>query len=175
MVLIPQSDGLGQAHSSNRWPRLNPRQRLNRLALLGLCAAPILGSFFYRYGYRLPLLHCPLRALTGIPCPTCGMTRSFTAIAQGDLTQAVQQHLFGPAVFLLLVGMMAHLAWELKSNQVQTVFHRDPGKPFLLYGMIGSYFGYYILRLYGLEQSGALLSAFWTSPMGLWFSRLGMG
>ncbi len=174
MVLIPQSDDLGQNQPSNRLPLLNQRQRLNRLGLLGMCAAPIVGSFFYRYGYRLPLLHCPLRALTGIPCPTCGMTRSFTAIAQGDLIQAVQQHLFGPVVFLLLVGVIAHLIWELRFNQAQ-MLHRAIGKPILLYGAIGSYFSYYAVRLHGLEQSGALSSAFWISPAGLWFSRMGMG
>jgi hypothetical protein len=27
---------------------------------------------------------CPLRALTGVPCPSCGATRTFVAVAGGD-------------------------------------------------------------------------------------------
>ena len=173
MVLTPHPDVSGRKRQPHRSRTLNHRQRFNRLAMAGLCAAPLIGSFFYRYGYRVPLLHCPLRALTGIPCPTCGMTRSFTAIAHGNLVQAAQQHLFGPFVFLLLAGVIVHLVWELQTNQAQTALYRVLGKPILLYCLLGSYFGYYVIRLYGLEQSGSLMSTFWTSPMGLWFSHFG--
>jgi hypothetical protein len=31
-----------------------------------------------------PALVCPLRALTGVPCPLCGMTTSVEATLQGD-------------------------------------------------------------------------------------------
>jgi hypothetical protein len=31
-----------------------------------------------------PTLVCPLRALTGVPCPLCGMTTSVEATLQGD-------------------------------------------------------------------------------------------
>lgn len=32
---------------------------------------------------------CPLRAMTGIPCPMCGMTRGVTALVHGDLGDAL--------------------------------------------------------------------------------------
>jgi hypothetical protein len=32
---------------------------------------------------------CPLRAVTGIPCPLCGMTRGVTALVHGDIGRAV--------------------------------------------------------------------------------------
>jgi hypothetical protein len=35
-------------------------------------------------GYR-----CPLRALAGVPCATCGMTRAFVALARGDVAAAL--------------------------------------------------------------------------------------
>ncbi len=41
----------------------------------------------------LPLLElgyaCPFKALTGAPCPTCGMTHAFVALAHGDLGHAL--------------------------------------------------------------------------------------
>jgi hypothetical protein len=36
-----------------------------------------------------PALVCPLRALTGVPCPLCGMTTSVEATLQGDPGAAV--------------------------------------------------------------------------------------
>jgi hypothetical protein len=42
---------------------------------------------------RLPL--CAFRALSGLPCPGCGLTRSLTAILRGDLTSAWHWNPFG--------------------------------------------------------------------------------
>ena len=36
-----------------------------------------------------PELICPLRAVTGIPCPLCGMTTSVTATMRGDIHAAL--------------------------------------------------------------------------------------
>jgi Protein of unknown function (DUF2752) len=36
-----------------------------------------------------PGLACPLRTLTGVPCPLCGMTTSVTAAVQLDLAGAI--------------------------------------------------------------------------------------
>ena len=48
---------------------------------------------------------CPARALAGLPCPTCGMTRAFVALAHGDLSAALAA---SPAGALLAGG-----AWLL--------------------------------------------------------------
>lgn len=49
---------------------------------------------------RGPVL-CPFRALTGLPCPFCGLTRSFVYTVHGQLPQAFGAHLFGPLLVLL--------------------------------------------------------------------------
>ena len=46
---------------------------------------------------ELPLI-CPLRTLTGVPCPFCGMTTGTVATLRGNLTPAVQANPFGPLV-----------------------------------------------------------------------------
>jgi hypothetical protein len=49
------------------------------------------------------IILCPFRALTGHPCPGCGMTRAFSAIAHGDLWQAVLYNPFSPLLFLTAI------------------------------------------------------------------------
>ena len=46
-------------------------------------------------GLALP---CPLRSVTGIPCPLCGMTTAAQALVRGDLDGAVSAN---PFVLLL--------------------------------------------------------------------------
>lgn len=169
--MIPKPN-LGIGNSTVAVQALSRQQRLNRWTWLGLCSAPLAGSFFYRYGYRLPFLQCPLRALTGIPCPTCGVTRSFVAIVQGDFSQAVQYHLFGPVVFLLFLAATIFLLWELTTNQKSIALYSVGTKPWIYSSAIGLYFGYYVLRLYHLGNTGELYAAFWTSPIGLWMNRI---
>ncbi len=55
----------------------------------------------------LPGLACPLRTLTGIPCPTCFLTRATSAALHGDLAGSVQLHAFGPLAAATLLGWAA--------------------------------------------------------------------
>ncbi|MEB3200741.1 MAG: DUF2752 domain-containing protein [Synechococcaceae cyanobacterium] len=57
----------------------------------------------------LPGLSCPLRAATGIPCPTCYLTRATAAALNGRLSESLALHAFGPpaAILLLLWAVLA--------------------------------------------------------------------
>jgi hypothetical protein len=49
---------------------------------------------------------CLFRALTDHSCPFCGMTRSFVALAHGDLGAALQFHPAGPLMFVALAALL---------------------------------------------------------------------
>ena len=83
--------------------------------LLGLCAV-VVASFLLAPGVveRGPVV-CAFRALTGLPCPGCGLTRSFVATAHGELQEAFAFHLFGPFLFL---GCAAAGLWLLARGEL---------------------------------------------------------
>ncbi len=55
----------------------------------------------------LPGWPCPLRALTGIPCPACFLSRATSAALSGDLSGSIQLHAFGPLAAAALLGWSA--------------------------------------------------------------------
>lgn len=50
---------------------------------------------------------CPFRALTGLPCSGCGLTRSFVSMGHADPLTAFDYHAFGPLLFLAALTMIA--------------------------------------------------------------------
>lgn len=83
-----------------RRPWLTPGRLV---ALLGLGVAGAALAFGARTYAGLPEL-CAFHAMTGLPCPTCGITRSFAATAHGHLMEAFRYHLFGPPAFAAMLG-----------------------------------------------------------------------
>jgi len=92
------------------------------------------------WGLPLPLPGCPLRALTGIPCPTCFLTRSALATLHGDLGEALELHLFGPP--LVVGGLWLALVQGLLGRPL-------PAWPWgrISLGLVLAAFAYWLVRL----------------------------
>ena len=90
----------------------------------------------------LPGFSCPLRALTGIPCPTCYLTRATAASLVGRFEDAVALHAFGP---VLAAGLVIWSAQTLRSGRLVPQ----------------------VLRGWHLAVLGLLLLLYWAGRMGL--------
>lgn len=51
-------------------------------------------------------LPCPLRTLTGVPCPLCGMTTSVEAAVHGHFLVALRANPAGPFALLAAVALL---------------------------------------------------------------------
>jgi hypothetical protein len=59
---------------------------------------------------------CPLRTLTGVPCPLCGSTRGVIAAVHGHLAHALE---LNPASLLVLaVAAMLVLGWRVERVRI---------------------------------------------------------
>jgi Protein of unknown function (DUF2752) len=77
---------------------------------LGLLAgAALLAPTLLKPGAHGPVL-CPLRRVTGVWCPTCGMTRAVAWMVHGDLHQSLRYHPLAP-VLLIEAALGAVFLW----------------------------------------------------------------
>lgn len=60
-------------------------------------------GIFYLILFALGIT-CPIKAITGISCPGCGMTRAWLSLLSGDLNRAISFHplFFYPLTLLIL-------------------------------------------------------------------------
>ncbi|WP_415399368.1 DUF2752 domain-containing protein [Synechococcus sp. W4D4] len=124
------------------------RRFLQRIQSSGyLLPAGLTGSLWLKGLHPgLPGWSCPLRALTGIPCPTCYLTRATAASLTGNLDGALELHAFGPVMAGLLIG------WSVLSIRQRRLLPRGiPAWP--LGAMALALLGYWVLRL-GVSLGG---------------------
>ncbi|RNC94555.1 MAG: DUF2752 domain-containing protein [Synechococcus sp. YX04-3] len=101
---------------------------------------------------ELPGWACPLRALTGVPCPTCFLTRATAAALSGDLHGSIQWHAFGP---MAAAGL---LIWSGLALHRRRLFPLPGGEPLWLTATL-ALMAFWLLRLilnYGFEVKGIL-------------------
>ncbi|MCX6558587.1 MAG: DUF2752 domain-containing protein [Candidatus Aminicenantes bacterium] len=99
-----------ESRNSFYWPRL-----LALALLAGSLLLPFL-AFDWITSPQSPVL-CPLRAVTGIPCPSCGLTRALAHLEHGHLAEAIKFHPFSPLLFLLALVLIILLILEISTHQ----------------------------------------------------------
>lgn len=77
-------------------------------ALLGLVGLRLAGLLAPWLGW---VPGCVFKHLTGLACPTCGLTRAVLALGQGDWLDALRWY---PALGLLALGAPGLVLWDLR-------------------------------------------------------------
>ena len=108
-----------------------------------LLPSSLTGYLWLKGGWPdLPGPGCPLRQLTGIPCPTCFLTRATCASLRGDWHSALELHAFGP---LVAAGL---ILWSLQALRSRSLHLKS-------------------LEDWHLAAMGLVLLIYWSVRMGL--------
>ncbi|HXC17849.1 MAG TPA: DUF2752 domain-containing protein [Holophagaceae bacterium] len=110
--------------------------------ILGLIGLGIVGFSFAlgpSFWQGLPEM-CAFQAMTGLPCPTCGITRSFAATAHGQLGLAFHYHAFGPFAF---VAVLLASLWSFTGRTFPRV------RAWMVWAVVAVVFVYGVARMIG--------------------------
>src|SRR5262249_22632307 len=96
----------------------------------------------------LGLPPCLFFALTGLPCPSCGLTTSFTWLVHGHLWKAFVAHPFGPLLFTVytLFAFGGTLKGLGKAWPKWLLLKRREG--LVLYTLLALFLGTWLFRLF---------------------------
>jgi hypothetical protein len=112
---------------------------------------------------------CPLRLLTGIPCPSCGLTRSFCAAAHGDFSAAFGFHVIGPILFAATAIAIPLCILEVVRGRRFEGAHRVLFSSRVAWFEAGVFVAYHLWRLIAQIADGELARSMKTSALGtLW-------
>jgi hypothetical protein len=67
---------------------------------------------------------CPFYEMTGLPCPGCGLTRSFVCFAHGHLHDAIQWNALGPPMWLFFAFLLGRSVLSIISGKPVMPFDR---------------------------------------------------
>lgn len=108
---------------------------------------------------------CLFQWVFGFPSPSCGLTRSFLALARGDWQTALSYHLFGPLV-MVLIGAIALLSTiELITRRSFAGLYQRAASSSLKFPLIVLFGVYYGLRLWARYTLPALPFGFEDSAL----------
>ncbi|MBI1927648.1 DUF2752 domain-containing protein [Candidatus Poribacteria bacterium] len=136
------------------------------------CLIIIVASFVYAPWVNDGPVLCPLRFVFGFPCPGCGLTRSFCAMAQGHFVKALSFHLFGPFLFISLVLAIPLLTVEAARRRRFVFIHRILFLRNAGYVVGGSLILYHSVRLISLAISGQLILSVKESVVGVFLKYI---
>jgi hypothetical protein len=89
---------------------------------------------------------CPFRLVTGLPCPGCGLTRSWVHLAHGEIGAGVAEHPFGlVSLVAVVLFVLAVAAAPLRRASLPDVGRLLGSRWFLAVGAV--WIGYGVARL----------------------------
>ncbi|MDI1318421.1 DUF2752 domain-containing protein [Flavobacterium sp.] len=88
---------------------------------------------------------CPIKMLTGFPCPSCGITKSIVSIYKGNLIESIGYHILGPITVVfcfLIIGLLSFEILTKKEYFNNYIYSRK-----LAYGLAIFIGVYHVIRL----------------------------
>lgn len=88
---------------------------------------------------------CPIKMLTGFPCPSCGITKSIVYFYKGNMAESFSYHILGPVVVVfcfLVIGLLSVELVTKKQYFQKYIYSRK-----LAYGLAVFIGLYHVIRL----------------------------
>jgi len=123
----------------------NKRKLLGLLLIAATLIVPFIIAAFDSGNIEAKQSLCPLKMLTGLPCPSCGITKSWMFLYRGNIYKSLYFHLFGIPMFALAILLAIKLILEIIYQR--SFFKNFLSNNILIWSLAISMIIYHIVRL----------------------------
>ncbi len=103
---------------------------------------------------EIPLPECEFKSITGLPCPTCGITRSMQAAANLEIKESFIQHPFGLLLISVISVLFFFLLTEAITGKRLRLIPVKVNIKMIFIGLISVWWIYWLIRIsYVLVES----------------------
>jgi len=122
------------------------KNRWKKLLGAGILFTGLLLLFFWNPEHIHPV-SCLFHEVTGLSCPTCGMTRSLYAVSHGYIGEAYYFHPLGPILYLACVLLFLKFSFEFVTRREIRITIRPRIVKAILLSVFILWAGFWIFRL----------------------------
>jgi hypothetical protein len=126
--------------------QLSSAQKLNRYIFIAGIFSIFLFTLFWN-PEQANVLPCYFHEITGHSCPSCGLTRSFHAIAHLKFQQSIEFHPMGMILYFALLAFLLKFILEIVLKKEIRLSLKDGVKKFAIGGLLFVWMGLWIIRL----------------------------
>ena len=127
--------------------QLSSAQKHNRYIFIAGILLIFLFTLFWN-PEQANLLPCYFHEITGHSCPSCGLTRSFHAIAHLKFQQSLEFHPMGMIIYFALLVFLLKFSIEVALQKEIRVSLKAWVKKFAIGGSLFVWMGLWIIRLF---------------------------
>ena len=124
----------------------NTADKISRLIITGsilfLLMLPYLVSL-----NDLPLPTCLFKSITGLSCPSCGISRAFFSTAHGSIGSAIQHNFMGSVIYVGFLFFLLKYILELIRCRPVRIEIPKTGYRFIFILFLGGWFSFWVVRL----------------------------
>ena len=127
--------------------QLSSSQQRNRYFFISGMLLIFLFTLFWN-PEQANVLPCYFHEITGHSCPSCGLTRSFHAIAQLNFQQSIEFHPMGVVIYFALLAIFLKFSIEVALRKELRLSLKEWVKKFALVGLVFVWMGLWMIRLF---------------------------
>ena len=94
------------------------------------------GLFWIKYhmpreGHTPQVTVCPVKKVTGLPCPSCGSTRAVVSLVQGDVKKSFLENPIGILLVSFIIMGPPWIVWDFLSGNATFMYWYERAEAFI--------------------------------------------
>ena len=126
---------------------LTDRKHLQKIIIIIIFGIMIIIPYVYTTD-KIPLPECAFKSITAHSCPTCGISRSYFAMAHGEILESLNYNFMGTLLYMASIAVIfMQIVYLIRGKEIRIKFKTRVIKVIILVTLC-SWITFWIVRLF---------------------------